>query len=64
VTDKFRKPSAHQLDIVRWVVAAALAVTYLFTGFEPVFYLGIAVLLIPLLLKMNNSRQGPKDPPR
>ncbi len=61
---QLRRPSAHQLDILRWVVAAALAVTYLFTGFEPAFYLGIAVLLIPLLIKMNSSRQGPKDPPR
>ena len=57
-----KKPSSRQLDVLRWVVAAALAVTYLFTGFEPTFYLGIAVLLIPLLVKMNTSRQGPKDP--
>jgi hypothetical protein len=59
---QLRKPSERELDVVRWVVAAALAVTYIFTGYEPVFYLGIAVLLVPLLLKMNNSRQGPKDP--
>ena len=59
----FRRPSERQLDIARWVTAAALAVTYLLTGFEPAFYLGIAVLLIPLLMKMNKSRQGPKDPP-
>jgi hypothetical protein len=57
-----KKPSSRQLDVLRWVVAAALAVTYLVTGFEPAFYLGIAVLLIPLLVKMNTSRQGPKDP--
>jgi hypothetical protein len=54
-----QKPSERQLDLVRWVVAAALAVTYLFTSFEPAFYAGIAVLLLPLLLRM---RGGPKEP--
>ena len=55
------KPSARQLDLLRWVVAAALAVTYLFTSFEPAFYAGIAVLLLPLLLRMR-SRKGPDEP--
>ena len=59
-----QKPTPRQLDVLRWVVAAVLAVIYLFTGYEPVFYLGIAVLLLPMLIKLNNSRQGPKDPPR
>ena len=59
-----QKPTPRQLDVLRWVVAAVLAVIYLFTGYEPVYYLGIAVLLLPMLIKLNNSRQGPKDPPR
>lgn len=57
-----QKPTARQLDVLRWVVAAALAVAYIFTGYEPVFYVGIAVLLLPMLIRLNNSRQGPKDP--
>jgi hypothetical protein len=57
---KFRRPSAEQLNILRWVVAAGLAVTYIFTGFEPVFYLGVAVLVLPLLL--GSFRQRPKGP--
>ena len=58
-----QKPSARQLDILRWVVAAALAVIYIFTGYEPVFYVGIAVLLLPLLLRRKvYPKDEPKDP--
>ncbi|MDX6232435.1 MAG: hypothetical protein QOH68_1419 [Nocardioidaceae bacterium] len=57
------KPTARQLDVLRWVVAAALAVTYIFTGYEPVFYAGLAVLLLPLLLrKKTYPGDEPKDP--
>ena len=61
-----QKPTARQLDVLRWVVAAALAVTYIFTGYEPVFYAGLAVLLLPLLLRRKNypedERKDPKEP--
>lgn len=58
-----QRPSARQLDILRWVVAAALAVAYIFTGYEPVFYVGLAVLLLPLLLrKKTYPEDEPKDP--
>ena len=58
-----QKPSARQLDVLRWLVAAALAVTYIFTGYEPVFYAGLAVLLLPLLLRRKTyPKDEPKDP--
>jgi hypothetical protein len=58
-----RKPAARQLDVLRWVVAAALAVTYIFTGYEPVFYVGLAILLLPFLLrKKRYPGDEPKDP--
>ena len=58
-----QKLSARQLDILRWVVAAALAVIYIFTGYEPAFYAGIAVLLLPLLLRRKAyPKDEPKDP--
>jgi hypothetical protein len=58
-----QKPTPRQLDILRWVVAAALAVTYIVTGYEPFFYAGLAVLLIPLLLRRKvYPGDEPKDP--
>jgi hypothetical protein len=61
-----QKPTARQLDVLRWLVAAVLAVTYVFTGYEPVFYAGIAVLLLPLLLRRKtypgDEPKKPKDP--
>jgi hypothetical protein len=58
-----QKPTARQLDILRWVVAAALAVAYIFTGYEPVFYAGLAVLLLPFLLRRKTyPGDKPKDP--
>ena len=58
-----QKPTPRQLDVLRWVVAAALAVAYIFTGYEPVFYVGIAVLLLPLLLRKKiYPEDEPKDP--
>ena len=58
-----QKPSARQLDVLRWLVAAALAVTYIVTGYEPVFYAGLAVLLLPLLLRRKTyPKDEPKDP--
>lgn len=60
---KFRRPSAEQLNVLRWLVAAALAVTYMFTGYEPAFILGVVVLLLPVLLR-RKKYQGdePKEP--
>lgn len=61
-----QRPTARQLDILRWVVAAALAVTYIFTGYEPVFYAGLAVLLLPLLLRKKtypgDETKDPEEP--
>ena len=61
-----QKPTARQLDVLRWVVAAALAVTYIFTGYEPVFYAGLAVLLLPLLLRKKtypgDEHKDPEEP--
>ena len=57
---QLRKPTPRELDILRWVVAAALAVIYIFTGYEPVFFAGLAVLLLPLLLR---KKSYPKDEP-
>jgi len=61
-----QKPSARQLDLLRWLVAAALAVTFIFTGYEPVFYAGLAVLLLPLLLRRKtyptDESKDPQDP--
>jgi hypothetical protein len=58
-----QKPSARQLDLLRWLVVAVLAVTYIFTGYEPVFYAGVAVLLLPLLLRRKSyPKDEPKDP--
>lgn len=61
-----QKPSARQLDLLRWLVAAALAVTYIFTGWEPFFYAGLAVLLLPLLLRRksypDDEPKGPEEP--
>ncbi|MEV7396341.1 hypothetical protein [Aeromicrobium sp. NPDC092404] len=55
-----QKPSTRRLDVLRWVVAGILAVTYILTGFEPVFYAGLAVLLLPLLLR--RKHYGPDEP--
>lgn len=61
--DKLPRPSPQQLNVLRWLVAAALAVTYMFTGWEPAFYAGIAVLFLPLLLRRKSYPQDePKDP--
>ena len=57
---QLRKPTPRELDILRWVVAAVLAVIYIFTGYEPVFFAGLAVLLLPLLLR---KKSYPKDEP-
>ena len=61
-----RRPSPRQLDVLRWLVAAALAVAYIVTGSEPVFYAGLAVLLLPLLLRRKTYPEdrpaAPEDP--
>jgi hypothetical protein len=62
VIQKPRRPSAEQLNVLRWLVTAVLAVTYIFTGFEPALYLGVAVLLAPALLRMTSFRDRPKGP--
>jgi len=41
---------------MRWVVSAALAVVYIFTGFELALLVGVVVLFLPALLR--------KKPPR
>ena len=51
------RPSEEQLNVLRWVVAAALAVLYIVTGFDPALYLGIAVLLLPTLLRLGKRRR-------
>jgi len=47
------RPSEDQLNLLRWVVTAALAVIYIVTGFDPALYLGIAVLLLPTLVRLS-----------
>ena len=60
---QLRQPTPRELDILRWLVAAVLAVIYIFTGYEPVFYAGLAVLLLPLLLRRKTyPKDEPKDP--
>lgn len=57
------KPSAEQLNALRWAVTIALAVTYMITGFEPALYAGVVVLFLPVLLRRKTyPRDDPKDP--
>jgi len=58
-----RRPSKEELDILRWVTTAALAVVYMFTGFWPALVVGVIVLWLPGLIKVGSSfRDGLRGP--
>ncbi|KQV76506.1 hypothetical protein ASC61_16680 [Aeromicrobium sp. Root344] len=58
-----QRPSEEQLNILRWVVTAALAIVYVFTGFEPALVVGVVVFSLPWIAKLRSSfRQGSRGP--
>jgi len=53
------------LEIACWVVVAALAVTYVFTAWEPALYVGAALLLANAVSRnwpSYREQRKPKDP--